>query len=81
MLNVSHLSFLLLPPSSLPPPSFPFIPSLSPLVVCVESQSDLSKPSRILFVEEVTELVKENLPDLWNLGCLYLSKSLYAVSV
>ena len=41
----------------------------------------MSKPSRILFVEEVTELVKENLPDLWNLGCLYLSKSLYAVSV
>ena len=74
----------LLPPFPLPllPPSFlpsPF--SSPPLAMCIELQSDLSKPSRILFVEEVTELVKENLPDLWNLGCLYLSKSLYAVSV
>lgn len=51
---------------------------LSPLYA--GSQLDSSKPSRILFVEEVTELVKENLPDLWNLGYLYLSKSLYAVS-
>ena len=50
------------------------------LPLCAEARPDAVKPSRILFVEEVTALVKENLPDLWTLGYLYLSKSLYAVS-
>jgi exocyst complex component 2 len=41
------------------------------------TRNDIERPKQILFVEELTGLISENLPDLWNLGCAYLSKSLY----
>ena len=41
------------------------------------ARSDMERPKQILFIEELTGLITENLPDLWNLGCAYMSKSLY----
>ena len=37
------------------------------------------RPMRILFVEELTEMIQENLPDIWKLGQAYLSKTLFQV--
>jgi len=40
---------------------------------------DQSRPKSILFVEELTGLISENLPDLWKLGQTYLNKTLFQV--
>ena len=37
------------------------------------------RPKSILFVEELTGLISENLPDLWKLGQTYLNKTLFQV--
>ena len=38
------------------------------------------RPKSILFVEELTGLISENLPDLWKLGQTYLNKTLFQVA-
>ena len=40
---------------------------------------DQGRPKSILFVEELTGLISENLPDLWKLGQTYLNKTLFQV--
>lgn len=42
---------------------------------------DTGRPNRILFVEELTGLISESLPDFWRLGQAYLSGSLFQVHV
>ena len=39
------------------------------------------RPSRILFVEDLTELVLTNLPNLWKLAQAYFTHSLFQVHV
>ena len=39
------------------------------------------RPKSILFVEELTGLISENLPDLWKLGQTYLNKTLFQVGL
>ena len=39
------------------------------------------RPKSVLFVEELTGLISENLPDLWKLGQTYLNKTLFQVTV
>ena len=41
--------------------------------------ADQGRPKSILFVEELTGLISENLPDLWKLGQTYLNKTLFQV--
>lgn len=38
---------------------------------------DTGRPNRILFVEELTALISESLPDFWKLGQAYFSGSLF----
>lgn len=38
---------------------------------------DAGPPSRILFVEEMTGLIAESLPEFWKLGQAYISGSLF----
>ena len=38
---------------------------------------DLGPPNRILFVEDMTGLVAESLPEFWKLGQAYISGSLF----
>ena len=38
---------------------------------------DAGPPNRILFVEEVTGLIAESLPELWKLGQAYISGALF----
>ena len=40
---------------------------------------DTGRPNRILFVEELTALISESLPDFWKLGQAYFSGSLFQV--
>lgn len=42
---------------------------------------DQGRPNSILFVEELTDLISENLPDLWKLGQTYLNKTLFQVEL
>lgn len=38
---------------------------------------DAGPPSRILFVEEMTGLIAESLPEFWKLGQAYISGALF----
>ena len=40
-------------------------------------RSEVGPPKRILFVEEITELMAESLPEFWKLGQAYVSGSLF----
>ena len=37
----------------------------------------MGPPNRILFVEEITGLIAESLPEFWRLGQAYVSGSLF----
>lgn len=41
------------------------------------SRGDAGPPTRILFVEEITGLIAESLPEFWKLGQAYVSGSLF----
>ena len=41
------------------------------------SRGDAGPPNRILFVEEITGLMAESLPEFWKLGQAYISGSLF----
>ena len=43
------------------------------------SARDTGRPNRILFVEELTALISESLPDFWKLGQAYFCRSLFQV--
>jgi exocyst complex component 2 len=43
----------------------------------VGSRGDAGPPNRILFVEEITGLMAESLPEFWKLGQAYISGSLF----
>ena len=40
-------------------------------------RGDAGPPNRILFVEEITGLIAESLPEFWKLGQAYISGSLF----
>ena len=40
-------------------------------------RSEVGPPKQILFVEEITELIAESLPEFWKLGQAYVSGSLF----
>lgn len=41
----------------------------------------MGRPNLILFVEDLTGLVSESLPDFWRLGQAYFSSALFQVCV
>ena len=43
----------------------------------VGSRGDAGPPNRILFVEEITGIIAESLPEFWKLGQAYVSGSLF----
>ena len=40
-------------------------------------RGEVGPPQRILFVEEITELIAESLPEFWKLGQAYVTGSLF----
>jgi len=69
------------PPSPHKPPSPPFSHTYTHAEEWHGGGRDAGRPNRILFVEDLTALVSDSLPDFWKLGQAYFSSSLFQVCV